>query len=80
VLAVLSLVQSVAELAAESAGVLGMVWVEQSEWSQGEPWCSPFLWLSNRTPAELGTNLSPTERNQTHNRMVVMSHSLTTAT
>jgi len=55
VLAVLWEAESAAELAAESAGVLEMVWVEPWEWSQGELWCSPFPSLSNRTPVGLET-------------------------
>jgi len=47
--------ESVAELAAESAEVLEMVWVELWEWSQGEPSCSLFPSLSNRTPVGLET-------------------------
>jgi len=43
--------ESLAGLAAESAGVLEMVWVERWEWSPGELWCSPFPSLSNRTAA-----------------------------
>jgi len=75
-----SLAESLAELAAESAGVLEMVWVERWEWSQGELWCSPFPSLSNRTPVGLETNKSPTVRNPIRNRMVAKSLSLTTAT
>jgi len=55
VLAVLWEAESVAELAAESAEVLEMVWVELWEWSQGEPSCSLFPSLSNRTAAGLET-------------------------
>jgi len=46
-----SLAESLAGLAAESAGVLEMVWVERWEWSPGELWCSPYPSLSSRTPA-----------------------------
>jgi len=44
-----------AQLAAEWEVVLEMAWVELWEWSQGELWCSPFPWLSNRTAVGLET-------------------------
>jgi len=55
-----SLAESLAELAAESVGVLEMVWVERWEWSPGELWYNPFPSSSSRTPVGPETNKSPT--------------------